>query len=31
MKTQMAVEGLNPAQEIERIRAVRNAVGPESS
>jgi len=28
MKTQMAVEGLNPAQEIERIRAVRNVVGP---
>ena len=29
MKTQMAVEGLNPAQEIERIRAVRNAAGPD--
>jgi len=28
MKTQMAVEGLNPAQEIERIRAVRKVVGP---
>jgi len=27
MKTQMAVEGLTPAQEIERIRVVRNAVG----
>jgi L-alanine-DL-glutamate epimerase-like enolase superfamily enzyme len=27
VKTQMAVEGLNPAQEIERIRAIRNAVG----
>jgi L-alanine-DL-glutamate epimerase-like enolase superfamily enzyme len=27
IKTQMAVEGLNPAQEIERIRLVRNAVG----
>jgi galactonate dehydratase len=29
MKTQMAVDGLSPAQEIERIRAVRNAVGPD--
>jgi L-alanine-DL-glutamate epimerase-like enolase superfamily enzyme len=29
MKTQMAVDGLNPAQEIERIRAVRNVVGPD--
>ena len=28
IKTQMAVEGLNPAQEIERIRLVRNALGP---
>jgi L-alanine-DL-glutamate epimerase-like enolase superfamily enzyme len=28
MKTQMAVEGLTPAQEIERIRAVRKIVGP---
>ena len=28
IKTQMAVEGLNPTQEIERIRLVRNAVGP---
>jgi L-alanine-DL-glutamate epimerase-like enolase superfamily enzyme len=29
MKTQMAVEGLTPAQEIERIRVVRNAIGPD--
>ena len=29
IKTQMAVEGLNAAQEIERIRLVREAVGPE--
>jgi L-talarate/galactarate dehydratase len=29
IKTQMAVEGLNPAQEIERIRIIRDAVGPE--
>ncbi len=29
VKTQMAVPGLNPAQEIERIRLVREAVGPE--
>jgi len=28
MKTQMAVEGLTPAEEIERIRAVRKVVGP---
>ena len=28
VKTQMAVEGLNAAQEIERIRLVRDAVGP---
>jgi len=28
MKTQMAVEGLTAAEEIERIRVVRNAVGP---
>jgi len=28
MKTQMAVDGLTPAQEIERIRAVRKVVGP---
>jgi L-talarate/galactarate dehydratase len=27
IKTQMAVEGLNPKQEIERIRLVRDAVG----
>lgn len=29
MKTQMAVEGLTPAQEVERIRLVREAVGPD--
>src|SRR5713101_495418 len=29
IKTQMAVEGLTPAQEIERIRAIRSAVGPD--
>ena len=29
MKTQMAVGGLSDAQEIERIRVVRNAVGPD--
>lgn len=29
MKTQMAVDGLSPAQEIERIRLVREAVGPD--
>jgi L-alanine-DL-glutamate epimerase-like enolase superfamily enzyme len=29
MKTQMAVEGLTPHQEIERIRKVREAVGPD--
>jgi L-alanine-DL-glutamate epimerase-like enolase superfamily enzyme len=29
IKTQMAVDGLTPAQEAERIRAVRNAVGPD--
>ena len=28
MKTQMAVDGLNAAQEIDRIRAVRKVVGP---
>ena len=28
IKTQMAVAGLTPAQEIERIRLVRDAVGP---
>lgn len=31
IKTQMAVEGLNAAQEIERIRLVRDAVGPETN
>jgi L-talarate/galactarate dehydratase len=31
IKTQMAVEGLNPAQEIERIRLIRNAVGPDTN
>ena len=31
IKTQMAVEGLNPAQEIERIRLVRDAVGPDTN
>ena len=25
----MAVDGLTPAQEIERIRVIRNAVGPD--
>jgi L-alanine-DL-glutamate epimerase-like enolase superfamily enzyme len=29
IKTQMAVDGLTPAQEVERIRAVRDAVGPD--
>ena len=29
IKTQMAVEGLTPAQEIERIRLIRGAVGPQ--
>jgi L-alanine-DL-glutamate epimerase-like enolase superfamily enzyme len=29
VKTQMAVEGFTPAQEIERIRLVRDAVGPD--
>jgi L-alanine-DL-glutamate epimerase-like enolase superfamily enzyme len=29
IKTQMAVEGLTPAQEIERIRLIRDAVGPQ--
>ena len=28
VKTQMAVEGFTPAQEIERIRLIRDAVGP---
>ena len=31
IKTQMAVEGLNAAQEIERIRLIRNAVGPDTN
>ena len=31
VKTQMGVEGLNAAQEIERIRLVRGAVGPETN
>jgi len=31
VKTQMAVEGLNAAQEIERIRLIRNAVGPDTN
>ena len=31
VKTQMAVEGLNAAQEIERIKIVRNAVGPNTN
>jgi len=31
IKTQMAVEGLNAAQEIERIRLVRDAVGSETN
>jgi L-alanine-DL-glutamate epimerase-like enolase superfamily enzyme len=29
IKTQMAVDGLTPAQEVERIRIIRNAVGPD--
>lgn len=29
IKTQMAVDGLTPAQEIERIRAIRNTIGPD--
>jgi L-alanine-DL-glutamate epimerase-like enolase superfamily enzyme len=28
IKSQMAVEGLTPAQEVERIRLIRDAVGP---
>ena len=28
MKTQVAVDGLTPAQEIERLRAVRKVIGP---
>jgi L-talarate/galactarate dehydratase len=31
VKTQMGVEGLNPVQEIERIRLVREAVGPQTN
>jgi len=31
IKTQMAVEGLTPAQEVERIRIIRNAVGPRTN
>jgi L-alanine-DL-glutamate epimerase-like enolase superfamily enzyme len=31
IKTQMAVEGLTPAQEVERIRIIRNAVGPHTN
>lgn len=31
VKTQMAVAGLTPAQEIERIRLVREAVGPQTN
>lgn len=31
VKTQMGVEGLNAAQEIERIRLVRAAVGPDTN
>ena len=31
VKTQMAVAGLDPAQEIARIRAIRNAVGPHTA
>jgi L-alanine-DL-glutamate epimerase-like enolase superfamily enzyme len=29
IKTQMAIEGLTPAQEVERINLVRDAVGPQ--
>src|SRR6267142_4948784 len=29
IKTQMAVEGFTPAQEVERIRLIRDAVGPD--
>lgn len=28
MKTQLAVDGLSPAQEVERLRAVRKVIGP---
>ena len=31
VKTQMAIEGLNAAQEIERIRLIRDAVGPQTN
>lgn len=31
IKAQMAVEGLNAAQEVERIRLIRSAVGPETN
>ena len=31
IKTQMAVEGLNAAQEVERIRLIRDAVGPDTT
>src|SRR3974377_609781 len=31
IKTQMAVKGLNAAQEIERIRLIRDAVGPDTN
>ena len=31
IKTQMAVNGLNAAQEIERIRLIRDAVGPDTN
>ncbi len=31
IKTQMAVDGLNAAQEVERIRLVRGAVGPNTN
>jgi len=31
IKTQMAVEGLNAAQEVERIRLIRDAVGPDTN
>src|SRR5471030_1123436 len=31
IKTQMAVQGLTPAQEVERIRLVRGAVGPDTT
>jgi L-talarate/galactarate dehydratase len=31
IKAQMAVEGLNAAQEVERIRLIRNAAGPKTN